>query len=233
MFSFGGISFIVHLLINSYCFAKRKVFGWLGLPSRPAYGWLTRPNRSSYLIVGFVFFSMAAGATIFTAGIFKGGYYNLALIRTQISNFHPTAVAAMNVAAIPSAPIADSPDSGMATKPSDPLPPVENPKNPVLDEEDYSETVLPGEGFWQTTYRLIERMTQDQCLNFGNPTSSCQRTNHYYDTLTANLLIKNGVLKNDSELRIGQPGARLTLDMSDNLFIDGILARDSRLPTNK
>ena len=215
------------MLINSYCFAKRKVFGWLGLEGRPVRGWTTRPNRSSFIIVGLVFVCMAAGATIFTAAIFKQGDYNLELIRSQINNFHPTAVAAVDVALSPAALASDSPDLGTA-KSNGPLSVVESPAKPVHGDEDSSTIVLPGEGFWQAAGRLVKKTAQNHCLGLGGTKRSCQRPSHYYDTLTADLLIENGVMKKNSELRIAQPGARLTLDSSDNLFVDGVLARDSQ-----
>lgn len=85
----------------------------------------------------------------------------------------------------------------------------------------FQETVRPGEGFWQPTLRLVIKKSGDACQNPVGNKRLCAQMRYYYNSLTAEILAKNGVIKNNSELRIKQPGIVLALDQTDNLFING------------
>ena len=216
----SGFSIVVHLLINSYFFAKQKVVAWLGLAPRPARNRLTKPNISSFLIISFVFFGVTASSSILTTTIFKNGGYNLIFIGAEISNLRkagaPAAIASR-----------DTPKPSVKPK-------INNvPRNEVRlaaadqaqaskPQPRFSETVLPGEGFWEPTSRLVRKITVDPCRNESPRSARCVGIERRLDSLTSSLLVRNGVIKNNFELRIVNSGSVLTIDSLDNLYIDGI-----------
>ena len=226
----GGLSFVIHLLINFYFFSRKKILGLLHRPDPPAYTGLMRTNRISFLIVGIVFVSITASSGILTASILEHGNLNLVLIQAQVDNLRQP-VAAADVAANP----ARIPD----ITPGSIIPPIVYSRTAAPDEtatqqtQTDFETVAAGEGFWQPVARLVKKITGDPCLDPGNNRSLCPEMDRYYDRLTENILIKNGIIQENSELRIAKPGAKLTLDGSNNIYINGEPAKNYAGPKNK
>jgi hypothetical protein len=235
MFWVGGPSFIVHIIINLSFFARRKVFAVLNLRPAPVYrASLMRPNRGAYFIVVSVFTLIMASSTILTLTIFKNGYYNVNYIESQINGLRQIAAAAPITAApmiaapimpISAATLAMEANQYAAGKTINVL----DKKTTVPKNGIYYEKVLPGEGFWQPTFRLVEKTNGGGCQDARGRNASCSKLDHYYDTLTADLLIKNGVINKKYELRIARPGAMLSLDPSNNLFIDGAPTNTSNI----
>jgi hypothetical protein len=216
----SGFSIVVHLLINSYFFAKRKVVAWLGLAPRLAQRRLMKPNIGSFLIVGLVFFGVTASSSILTTSIFKNGGYNLVFIGAEISSLRkagaPAAIASRdNTKPSPNPKINGAPRNQARLAVADP---VQTGNPPPL----FSETVLPGEGFWEPASRLVREITVDPCRNVSPKSARCAGIERSLDILTASLLVRNGVIKNNFELRIAHSGSVLTIDSLDNLYIDGI-----------